>query len=207
MSDKPEQKLNYETRYYENFPNVSIELNSPVSGYGGANVYTWYGYTPTFYDKASFSLDNSGRFKLHSEKTLEIVAGGKYQGRDESILINSCGGNLTIIADKNGNIKISGQNVLINAKKDLDIKTGGDMNIEVGNALNINTNHFDVNGLSGNMMPVQLQFLARVFEDSKVGSDKVIGILEGSFRASFTAPILPLGTKEIIEKIIGSIIK
>ena len=93
MAERPNQ--NYEQRIIDSFgPKFRIDVNSPLMGEKGTNVYLMYAVTDD--NSRQFSaLNESGRFMLHNEKDIEIVAGPKLKG-DVGIDIKTMKGNIEI---------------------------------------------------------------------------------------------------------------
>lgn len=167
----PTDKQDWYSRFVESYgPSFRIDINNPQQGSGGAEVYSLYGFTSSN-EKSSISFDQNGKLKLHSDLTIEIVAGEKNSPKDEEILIHSRNGNITIKADKNGAIKISGKNITIEADYDLELSAGNDIKIRAGNIISQNSNVNTLSALAGNAIPPEITFINRVFEGTPIGSD------------------------------------
>ena len=84
---------NHEQRVIQSFgPKFRIDVNSTLMGQKGTNVYLLYAVTDD--NSTQFqALDESGRFMLHNEKDIEIVAGPKLKG-DVGIDIKTLKGNI-----------------------------------------------------------------------------------------------------------------
>lgn len=177
MAQKPLEEQNWYARFVESYgPTFRIDINNPQMGYGGEDVYTLYGVTKKN-DRSSISFDQSGKLKINSDLTLEIVAGEKNSSKGEDILIHSRNGSISITADKNGNIKISGQNVTVESDYDMDFIAGSDINFNGAN-FNVNANGLFVQGLTGNLLPPEMQFTALVFTGSRVGGEAINNVLK-----------------------------
>lgn len=160
----PSDKQDWYSRFVESYgPSFRIDINNPQMGYGGAEVYSLYAVTESN-EKSSISFDQSGKLKIHSDLTIEIVAGEKNTPKNEEILIHSRNGNITIKADKNGAIKISGKNITIEADYDLELTAGNDIKLRAGNYITQNSNSNLISAFDGNGIPKQLTFLSRVFD-------------------------------------------
>ena len=169
-------KQDWYSRYFESYPSFRIDVSNPQQGEGGAEVWSMYGYTASL-EKSSISFDQNGKLKLHSDLTIEIVAGSKSFPQNEEILIHSRNGNITIKADKNGAIKISGKNITIEADYDLELTAGNDIKMRAGNIISQNSNVNYSSAHSGNAIPPQLTFLHRVFDLSEI--DPELGVEVG----------------------------
>ena len=80
-------------------------------------------------------------------------------------------------ADRTGTIKIKGSHIVIEADGDLDLIAGNDIVASAGNIFRIQGNGADIEGLTGNLVPPEKQFLIQVFKGSFVGADVLFGIL------------------------------
>lgn len=164
----PTDKQDWYSRYCEAFPSFRIDVSNPQQGEGGPEVWSMYGYTASL-EKSTISYDHNAKLKVHSEGTIEIVGGQKVSTeQEETILITTATGNITIKADKNGAIKISGKNITIEAENDLELSAGGDIKMRAGNVISQNSNVNTVSAHSGNAIPPELQFLHQVYDFSKI---------------------------------------
>lgn len=168
MAERPSEKQNWYGRFVESYgPTFRIDIGNPQMGYGGEDVYRMYGITKDN-KKASIGLDQSGKLKINSDVSIEMVAGEMAGNKGEDILIHSRRGNVTITADRNGTIRIMGSNIAIESTGDLDIKAANELNVDA-HKLNLNVNGADAQGMSGNMIPFEKQFITRVFKGITVG--------------------------------------
>ena len=103
---------NHEQRVIQSFgPKFRIDVNSTLVGQKGTNVYLLYAVTDD--NSTQFqALDESGRFMLHNEKDIEIVAGPKLKG-DVGIDIKTLKGNIEITCQGDGSVLIKGSNVVV----------------------------------------------------------------------------------------------
>lgn len=179
MSQRPIDKQNWYARFVESYgPSFRLDANNPQMGCGGEDVYRLYGITKDN-KKASFGVDQSGKLKINSDMSVEIVAGEMAGDKGEDILVHSRRGNVTITADRNGAIKIMGANVTIESTGDMDIKAANQLNVTAAK-LNLNVNGADAQGMTGNLVPFEKQFITRVFKGISlggVGLDIIAGVL------------------------------
>jgi len=179
MAQRPIEKQNWYARFVESYgPSFRIDINNPQMGYGGEDVYRMYGITKDD-KKASIGLDQAGKLKLNSDMSIEIVAGEMSGDKGEDILIHSRRGNVTITADRNGTIKIMGSNIAIESTGDMDITASNVLNVNCP-IIKINSNVSDLQGMSGNAIPFEKQFITRVFSGISIGGvglDIIAGVL------------------------------
>jgi hypothetical protein len=177
MAERPAEKQNWYAHFVESYgPTFRIDIGNPQMGYGGSDVYTMYGVTQQD-QKSAIGLDQNGKLKIHSDVSIELVAGELNGSKSEDILIHSRRGNISITADRTGTIKIKGSHIVLEADGDLDLIAGNDIVASAGNIFRIQGNGADIEGLTGNLVPPEKQFLIQVFKGSFVGADVLFGIL------------------------------
>lgn len=168
MAERPLEKQNWYRHFVESYgPTFRIDIGNPQMGYGGADVYTMYGYTDDN-KQSSISFDQNAKLKINSDVSIEIVAGEKAGDKGEDILIHSRRGNVTITADRNGAIKIAGANITIEASGDLNLSAGNDIVANAGNIFRIEGNGAEIEGMTGNLIPPEMTFLFQVFKLSLI---------------------------------------
>ena len=84
MADKPDQ--NWEARDIDSRGSkFRIDVNNPQEGTDGPNAYIMYGVTENK-DRQFSALSESGTYRLHNEKSMEIVAGSKNSKSDQKLM-------------------------------------------------------------------------------------------------------------------------
>ena len=168
MATIPPESQNWFGRSLKTFGPLRVEGGNPQQGEGGPEVSTLYGYTVSN-EKFCLSFGQNGKLKQHSEGTIEIVAGSKDETEQgETIILVSETGNVTIKANKNGAVKISGKNVTIEADEELSLVGNTETKIRSSGAITQNSNVNIVKAHSGNALSPQLTFLYRVFDFSLI---------------------------------------
>lgn len=177
MAERPAEKQNWYARFVESYgPTFRVDIANPQMGYGGEDVYTMYGVTKQN-QKSAIGLDQNGKLKIHSDVSLELVAGELAGDRSEDILIHSRRGNISITADRTGTIRVSGNHIVLQADGDLDLVAGNDINVNAANTFRVQGNAAEIEALTGNLVPPEKHFLILVFKDSFVGADVLLGLL------------------------------
>jgi hypothetical protein len=181
MAERPNQ--NWESRdIFSLGPKFRIDINNPQMGFDGTDVYTIYGVTDNK-DVAIAGLTEGGTYKIYNDKSIELVAGSKGTEGGIDIVIAGMNGDITITAMKNGQVRIKGANVMIQADEDVDIKAGRNINLNASNGrILLKSNKADCNALVGNLAEATTgSFVQRVFLGTKVGPDFLIsdGIVSG----------------------------
>ena len=170
MAEKPNQ--NWEQRVIDSRgPKFRIDVNNPQMGADGPNTYLQYAVTDNK-DKQFSALSESGVFRLHNERTIEVVAGSKNSGSDKGFIIESIEGNIEITVMGNGQVKISGGSVIVQADEDIDLKAGRNINLNAASTVTLKGIKVQAVGLIGNLIEKTVGgFLQRVFKGSYVGED------------------------------------
>ena len=122
-------------------------------------------------DRQFSALSESGLYRLHNERGIEVVAGSKNTQTDDTIKIESAKGNITITVLENGQIKIRGNNVSIQADEDINIKAGRNVTITAGQRILLKAIKADASALLGNLVHSIGSWLERVYKPTQVGSD------------------------------------
>ena len=108
MAERPNQ--NYEQRDIDSRgPKFRIDVNNPQMGERGTNVFLQYAVTDDN-SRQFASLDESGTFRVHNEKDIEIISGEKLRG-DVGIEIATLKGHIEITCQGDGHILIKGSNL------------------------------------------------------------------------------------------------
>ena len=165
-------------------PKFGIYINDQQTGIDGRQVYQIYGVTDQDL-KSSIRFSESGALKIHSDKSIELAAGEYNDDKGVDINIQARRGNVTIKADRNGNVTVSGANIIVNADKNLDLIAGKRIRL-MSNDIQIRANYYSVRALSGNGCPILEQFIGRIYTGTQIGTDFLGGEvgIDGSFIGS-----------------------
>ena len=169
MAEKPNQ--NWEARDIDSRGSkFRIDVNNPQEGTDGPNAYIQYGVTENK-DRQFSALSESGTYRLHNEKSMEIVAGSKNSKSDQTIKLTSANGDITITVLENGQIKIRGSSVGIQADDDINLSAGRNVTIKAGQRILLRALKADAHALVGNLVHSIGSWLERIFEPTQVGVD------------------------------------
>ena len=169
MAEKPNQ--NWEARDIDSRGSkFRIDVNNPQEGTDGPNAYIQYGVTENK-DRQFSALSESGTYRLHNEKSMEIVAGSKNSKSDQTIKLTSANGDITITVLENGQIKIRGSSVVIQADDDINLSAGRNVTIKAGQRILLRALKADAHALVGNLVHSIGSWLERIFEPTQVGTD------------------------------------
>lgn len=165
---------NWYRRFVESYgPNFRIDINNPQMGYSGPSVYDIYGVTDQE-EKSNISLDHNGKLKFHSDRTMELVAGEQQSrdgNRDVDILIHTRNGDIAITANKNGEVRIGGKKIILDADDEIILQSGNETKVLSDNGIQLCANSVDTKALTGNMIPTSEKWGSKVFSGSYVGAD------------------------------------
>ena len=178
MAEKSNQ--NWEQRIIDSRgPKFRLDVNNPQMGENGTNVFLQRAATDN--EVRQFcALDESGKYMLHNEGDVEIIAGKKVNG-EIGINIASQKANIAITCTGDGDILIKGSSVIIEAREDISLKAGRNISLNAPQTINLSANKVQANGKSGNIMKAIFHvmgggggsFVGRVFSKSRVGRDKL----------------------------------
>jgi uncharacterized protein (DUF2345 family) len=177
--------INWEARsYWKLGPNFGLDIKNPQLGLDGPDVYSFYATTDNG-DQHTFGVTNgSGLFHIYNDKSIEIVAGQTNSGGGVDIQITSKNGDITITAEKNGNIRITGKNITLDADLDVNISAGRNVNINASKRFVVQTVQADVVAKTGNLAPQGTSTGEKIFgSESKAGID----IVQDTFFAGDTS--------------------
>jgi len=175
MAERENQ--NWEQRLTDNFgPKYSLDINNPQMGEDGTNVFLQRATTDN--EVRQFcALDESGKYMLHNEAIVEIVAGKKVNGA-LGINIVSQKASIAITCQGDGDILIKASNVVVEAREDIALKAGRNISLSAPQTINLSANRVEASGSTGNIMKAIFHvtksagsFVGRVFSRSKVGGD------------------------------------
>lgn len=165
--DKKKKPENWERRTLQSHgSHFRLDINNPQVTPGGEEVYTFFSSTDDG-DKLAVGHDQSGKYKIHCDKTIEIVGGSKSSEQGVDVVISGRNGDVTITADKNGKVTIRGKNIMIQADEDVDIQAGRNVSLASGSGrVLIKGNTLEKSGLKGNLLEPEKQWAYRVFENT-----------------------------------------
>ena len=178
MGTRPNE--NWEARTIDSrSPKFRIDVANPEMGAEGADVYKIYAVTDNK-DVNLCSLSEGGKYKIHNDKSLEIVAGMTNTEGAVDIVIAGMKGDVVITAMRDGQVKIKGANIVLQADEDIDLIAGRNINVNGKAKVLLKGNKVQADGLIGNLVEqTSGSFVMRVFTGvaggAKVGLDYLAG--------------------------------
>lgn len=156
---------NWERRILQSFgSHFRLDVNNPQTTVGGEDVYNFYSVT----DEEKVCLvghQQDGKYRIYNDDVLELVGGAKMDENGVNVVITGKNGDVVINADKNGRVRIRGQNITIQADEDVNIIAGRNATMSSGSGrVLLKGNTLEKTGLKGNLLEPNKQWAWRVFE-------------------------------------------
>ena len=119
-------------------PEFRIDVNNPTNGFLGAGVYEHYAHTDTG-DISLAGMNQAGVYHIYNDQTIEIIGGGgKNNDRGGvDVVISGMKGSVVISAMQNGDVRINGNNIILEAKQDIVMKAGGNLTADIGRKIDL----------------------------------------------------------------------
>jgi len=178
MGTRPNE--NWEPRTIDSrSPKFRIDVANPEMGAEGADVYKIYAVTDNK-DVNLCTLSEGGKYKIHNDKSVEIVAGMTNTEGGVDIVVAGMKGDVIITAMRDGQVKIKGANIVLQADEDIDLIAGRNINVNGKTKVLLKGNKVHADGLIGNLVEsTSGSFIMRIFEggssmfpgDAKIGMD------------------------------------
>jgi hypothetical protein len=168
--------------YWKLGPNFGLDIRNQQVGLDGTDIYSFYGVTDNK-DTNVFGLSNAnGMFKLYNDRSIEIIAGQNNTGGVD-IVIAGKNGDVTITAERNGNVRIRAKNVIIDADENINLSAGRNVNIKAGSRFVVQANQADCVAKTGNLAPKGTSSGERIFPPGSPAGDDIV---QNSFNAGDT---------------------
>ena len=118
-------------------------------------------------------MANGGLYHIYNDQAIEIVGGQEDESGGVNINIIGKNGDVWITAQQNGEVRIRGEKIVLDADEDMDLVAGNNLTIKAGNRILLKSNVADCDALRGNLAPRDVTFLGQVYGGSKLGIDKI----------------------------------
>tara|TARA_B100000214_G_scaffold306838_1_gene237945 strand:+ start:342 stop:1004 length:663 start_codon:yes stop_codon:yes gene_type:complete len=184
MAERPDQ--NWQNREYVNFgPGFRIDTGNPQMGLNGSTVYDLFG-SGADNNTSSLGMTNGGLYHIYNDQCIDIVGGAKAKDGECCINIIGKNGDVTITAMANGQVKITGKNITIDADEDIKIDAGKKMTLKASNEIELDTPVLNTTAMAGNLAPRDVTFGGLVFSGTEVGTPEIAkSFTGGSFKSPF----------------------
>ena len=126
----PAENQNWQKRQYDSFgPHFRIETANPELGRVGNVSYNLYGYSDSK-DVSNLGMMGDGQFQIMADQCITIAGGASVEGGGLCINIVGTKGDVAISAEKNGDVRIKGRNIFLDASENIELTTGGKVEVD-----------------------------------------------------------------------------
>ena len=175
MAERPQDLQNWASRDQESFgPHFRIDTNNPEYGFGGGTIYALIAEKNK--QSSYLGMTEDGQYNLINDDCITIT-GGVTKNGGACVNIVGKNGDVTITAMRNGDVKIKGKNIIVDADDSLELSSKKNVKITGKNSIFLDTPTLNTNALTGNLAPRDVTFGGLVFRGSKVGG----GLLDSAF--------------------------
>ena len=139
------ENQNWQKRQYDSYgPHFRIETANPELGVSGNIAYNLYGYADSG-DTANLGLKGNGLFDIFADQCITIDGGAKVEGGGVCVNIIGSKGDIAITAMENGDVRISGRNIILDADENIEMTAGGKVEIDSAELLATKQNTTRIN--------------------------------------------------------------
>ena len=139
------ENQNWQKRQYDSYgPHFRIETANPELGVCGNIAYNLYGYADSG-DTANLGLKGNGLFDIFADQCITIDGGAKVEGGGVCVNIIGSKGDVAITAMENGDVRISGRNIILDAEENIEMTAGGKVEIDSAELLATKQNTTRIN--------------------------------------------------------------
>ena len=126
----PAENQNWQKRQYDSFgPHFRIETANPELGLVGNVAYNLYGYSDSK-DVSNLGMMGDGQFQIMADQCITIAGGASVDGGGLCVNIIGTKGDVAISAEKNGDVRIKGRNIFLDASENIELTTGGKIELD-----------------------------------------------------------------------------
>ena len=139
------ENQNGQKRQYDSYgPHFRIETANPELGVCGNIAYNLYGYADSG-DTSNLGLKGNGQFDIFADQCITIDGGAKVEGGGVCVNIIGSRGDIAITAMDNGDVRIKGRNIIIDADENIEMLAGGKVSIDSAEIEAVNQNTTRIN--------------------------------------------------------------
>ena len=169
------RKENWYKRYKKSFgPGFYIDVDNPTEGVGGKDAFRMFSSTSKG-DKFNLAMKQDGKVQMNADVSIEMVAGAKNNPKGTDILIHSRNGSIDIQVNKNGDVRIKGDNIRLTAADEIKMKARK-IRMEADDEISLQAPKIWSRGKKGNLVPKT--FMQMITSGSFIGPDSIGGFLE-----------------------------
>ena len=154
----PAENQNWQKRQYDSFgPLFRIERANPELGLVGNVAYNLYGYSDSK-DVSNLGMMGDGQFQIMADQCITIAGGASVEGGGLCINIIGTKGDVAISAEGEGDVRIKGRNIFLDAEENIELTTGGKVDIDSAELIATTQNTTRINArktrISGNNIDI-----------------------------------------------------
>ena len=170
-----ERKKNWYKRFIKSFgPGLFMETGNPTVGDGGETAFRLFSSTKKG-EKFNLGMNENGKVSMNADVSIEMVAGAKNNPKGTDILIHSRNGTIDIAVNKNGAVRIRGDNVTLQASNQIKLSSRS-IRMEAADEISLQAPKVWSRGKKGNLVPKT--WMQSVTFGSFIGADSIGGFLE-----------------------------
>ena len=134
------ESQNWQKRQYDSFgPHFRIETANPELGVCGNVAYNLYGYSDSG-DTSNLGLMGNGQFNIFADRCITIDGGANVEGGGLCVNIIGSKGDIAITAMADGDVRIKGRNIILDADENIEMVAGGKVDIDSAEILAVKQN-------------------------------------------------------------------
>ena len=170
MSERPEEQQNWQLRQYDSFgPHFRIDTGNPQMGYNGTVVYDLLGSGKDG-NTSAVGMTEAGLYHIYNDQCIEVIGGNKVSGGGVCVNIVGANGDVTITAMSNGDVKVTGQNIILDADKNIEVNAGGKFKV-TADSINMSSNTCYISAPYGKIRVREVAWLGTVLAGTSVSED------------------------------------
>ncbi len=169
------RKENWYKRYKKSMgPGLYFDVDNPTEGVGGKDAFRLFSTTNKG-DKFTLAMKGDGKVHMNADVSIEMVAGAKNNPKGTDILIHSRNGSIDIQVNKNGDVRIKGDNIRLTAADEIKMKARK-IRMEADDEISLQAPKIWSRGKKGNLVPKT--FMQQITAGSFIGPGSLAGFLE-----------------------------
>ena len=175
MSERSQDLQNWAARDQESYgPHFRIDTGNPEYGFGAGTIYALIAEKNK--QSSYLGMTEDGQYNWMNDDCITIT-GGVTKNGGACVNIIGKNGDVTITAMRNGDVKIKGKNIIVDADDSLRLESKKNVVIKGSNSIFLDTPTLNTNAMNGNLAPRDVTFGGLVFRGSKVGK----GVIDSAF--------------------------
>ena len=117
---------------------------------------------------STVGMSEGGLYHVYNDQCIEIMGGNRVDAGGVCVNIVGANGDVTITAMSSGDVKITGQNIILDADKNIEINAGGDFRVVANNTVNMVSTNMYLTAPYGKIRVREVSWMGGVFAGTKV---------------------------------------